>query len=231
MLDWVFRWTRNLLRAKELDIPLQIAANLSNVADQYLRFGDYERSEDLQHEAIEIYEELGHGPSLTFCYLGLVYLYLELVDRHSTQCSLQKARHWSEHSKFRRGLADCDRLLALACAEQGSASKQEIQSLVERSLQQYQVLKIEEVPILVDIGRTYRLIGKNKQAQDTLTGALELSQREQTVMLEGFVRAELFHTLQRSNHKQARRHQETAKEILCEAGLTHMAERLGLTVP
>ena len=132
----------NLREARRLEQPWQVAANLSNLADQYLDFGRYTRSIRLQRSAIEIYTKLDSAMSLAFCHLGLFQLYREINDSNQARGELDLAEFQVERVGFKRGYGDVASGRALLLSDAGEHQKA-INEL-NTALTAYKALNINE---------------------------------------------------------------------------------------
>ncbi len=207
----------NLNLAKLLEDKKLIAANLSNLGDQYLNFGDFSKSLSYQLEAIAQYEEIGCGveSNLAFCHLGLAALYLAQERFDDAAESISTARRWSGEGHFARGLADCDRFAALCCSALGE--KNQAKQLLLDSEQVYEQLGINEVPVLIDQGLVYARIGESAQSRALLTKAVSLAGARQSVLLEAFAKKALVQT----GHSE---HREFVLQVFQAAGLDYQIE-------
>jgi len=184
----------NLALAQRLGIRKHIAANLSNVADQYLDFDRYEESLDYQTQAIELYEQENIPTSLVFCHLGLVMLFLETGEDARARRHLQEARRWAESGNFLRGRADCDQLEALLLARAGEHAR--ALACIEGAIDQYATLGIRETRIFANASRVYRLAGRTDDARALLDQGMVLARERNSPMMEAEIRgayAELSH--------------------------------------
>jgi len=176
----------NLALARKLGIRKHIAANLSNVADQYLDFDRYEESLDYQTQAIDLYEQENIPTSLVFCHLGLVMLFLETGEDGQAHRHLQEARRWTESSNFLRGRADCDQLEALLLARAGEHARSLL--YIERAMDQYANLGIRETRIFANASRVYRLAGRPDDARAQLDQGMLLARERNSPMMEAQIR-------------------------------------------
>jgi tetratricopeptide (TPR) repeat protein len=170
---------QNLAEARRLDDPWQIAANLSNLADQYLEFGRYSRSIALQRMAIGVYTELDSSTSLAFCYLGLVQLYRETTCTELAYQTLECAKRHVERADFKRGKADVKQMDALLRSDAGQHD--EAISLLREAMAIYDSLQIRE-------GRAYRYAAYiHEQAGDVAEAMDMIEQGLKAVAVSGVV--------------------------------------------
>ncbi len=212
----------NLELAKVLGDKKLIAANLSNIGDQHLNFGDHERSLLFQLESISLYESLYQEgadteSNLTFCHLGLVSLYLEQALYVSAAEHITHARRWAERGKFRRGLADCDRFEALLASATGHTGKTLV--LMRQSEQIYNELNIMEVPILIDFGLiSHRL---KRDGPEFLERAVKLAKDRNSILLEAFAKKALVEL-------GCDEHRTFATQVFQQAGLHHQIKLMDM---
>lgn len=213
----------NLTLAESLGDFRLIAANLSNIADQLVEFGDIPKSLEMQQLAIETYSQVDDRDSttsaLTFCYLGLAIAHFATENVQEARTHVAKARQLATAGRFARGLADCDRLSALYfgyLGEHGPAIAK-----LKSSQAQYADLGIQEVPVLIDAAKTNYYLGLLKHCKDDLATALKLARDKRSIMLEGLVLRAMCHTGQNVES-----HRQRAIEIFTHAGLEYQASRL-----
>ena len=166
----------NLKHARRLKDPWQIAANLSNLADQFYEFSCFDRSVRLQTKAIRRYEDLSSATSLVFCWLGLAACYLAMDRIPKALDACEKVHAYSHSVNYKRGFADEKRMRALIDVQ---LSKIETASRsIAEAMDQYAALDIEEAQILADASLVSRKSGSLRDAHDYAQRGITLARQK-----------------------------------------------------
>lgn len=166
---------QNLALASELGNPAHIAANLSNLADQYLEAGRLDDSIDFQSQAIAIYRDENAETSLTFCHLGLVAAFLAAGDLEAAVGHLETARASTEKINFLRGYADCEQFEAMIESARGNHGA--AVELIERAIPRYETLGIEESRSFITAAKVHRAADNPESAKRYLERASQVARR------------------------------------------------------
>ena len=217
---------QNLRLAQKLADQKQIAANLSNLGDQYLSFGHYANSHAYQQRAIDIYQTLNQeagntGTHLAFCYIGLSQLYIETGELKKAFDALVIALKYAEKAGFQRGLADCYRHEALC---HSARHDPQAITLINKASEIYRDLKIEEVIIHVDASRIFRNAGLLEKSYSQSKHALELANAKHSSILSAFAHREMYFALLHMNDARATQHRDLAIATFTQAGLHHQVK-------
>ncbi len=184
---------KNLRDARQLDDPLQVAANLSNLGDQFAEFARYRRSELLQKHAIHIYQHLDVAASLAFCHLGLADLYRRWQRATDAWAALARARDAVQKVNFRRGYADCHRTEALLLMDRGDLDAALVKSAEAQST--YTELGIREARNFCHASIIHRVAGEIDEALDLIERGLEAVEASGVTIERANLRVEQYRTL------------------------------------
>jgi tetratricopeptide (TPR) repeat protein len=157
-----------------LNLKVQMADALLEMANNYERLGDYTRSIENNFTAMKIYEEFGAKPNLAAAYNNLGINYYRLDDYPKSIDNYQKALllHKENNNKF--GIASVLDNIASVYMEQKEYAKANDYNLLAISI-------FEEINDVAALGRIYFNRGNFLQKQKDFTAALLFYQKAMVI--------------------------------------------------
>jgi tetratricopeptide (TPR) repeat protein len=153
-----------------------IAAALSNLAQEYQIYGDFEKSRKIQTEAIALYTKLGLPLNLSIAFCGLGLLETELKNYDAAESALQKSHEFAISANYIRGIHATKIYLADCAAGKGDFELAE--KLLSEGWKGFEDIKLGEALNYEIKARCLRLQKRFAEADQTLN--------------QGFVFAEKF---------------------------------------
>lgn len=152
-----------------------IAAALSNLAQDYQTYGDYEKSRKTQMSAIELYMSLNLPLNLSIAYCALGLLETELGNYTEAQNAMKKSSDLAILSNYRRGISAVKVYLADCAAMTGDFLTAE--SLLAEGFAGFADLKMNEALNYEIKGRLLRLNYKFAEAEFALQEGLKYAEK------------------------------------------------------
>lgn len=164
-----------ILERKFIDEDRTIAAALSNLAQDYQAYGDYDKSRKTQMDAIEIYTllKLPLNLSIAFCALGL--LENELGNFLDAEIALKKSLDFAMTSNYRRGISAAKVYLADCAALAGDF--QSAEKMLADGCEGFTDLKLNEARNFEIKARLLRLTNRFADAESSLKEGFKFAEK------------------------------------------------------
>lgn len=153
-----------------IDDEKSVANSISNCAQDYQVYGDFEKSRQLHLEAIEIYKKLSLPLNISIAYCGLGLLEIELKYFDQAKKMFLKSLNFAKKAGHRRGIHAAKVYLADVYSHQGDFAKAEV--LLKEGIAGFKELKIEESLNYEVASRLNRMQNKFTQAETLLIDGL-----------------------------------------------------------
>jgi len=151
---------------KYLDDDRAVAAALSNLGNDYLSKGDFEKSRKLQLRAIEKYTQMGLPTNISIAYCGLGLLETEVGNFAAAEQALEKSLEYADEGGYLRGMHACNVYLADVLARTGRIVP--ARRLLEDGLAGFKKLGLEEALNYEIAARLCRFEGNYDEAERLL---------------------------------------------------------------